>query len=193
MSSGWSRFCGRSNRDPLLSPRALSSGRIFIDIGPYFSYRLPNQIPLAKDFGRRHRPMERVRFPRARARHLRSRAASGQRPAGTMTGLRGASLDWDRKERVAPVEQRAVFRTIGIARPDHVPGSASGAELRRWLAAASAAVEHRQAARPAGRAPRPLPCPRRKRRGTQVGVRRLEYASAGVPPPSFFVARMERK
>ena len=38
-----------------------------------------------------------------------------------------SSLDWDRKLRV--------------------PGSASGAELRRWLAAASAAVERRQAAR----------------------------------------------
>ena len=34
------------------------------------------------------------------------------------------SLDWDRKERVTPAEQRTVFRTIGIVRPDHVPGSA---------------------------------------------------------------------
>ncbi len=34
------------------------------------------------------------------------------------------SLDWDRKERVTPVETRAIFRTIGIVRPDRVPGSA---------------------------------------------------------------------
>jgi hypothetical protein len=32
----------------------------------------------------------RVRFPRAAARHCRSRAAPAKRPAGTMTGLRGA-------------------------------------------------------------------------------------------------------
>ena len=35
-----------------------------------------------------------------------------------------SSLDWDRKERVTPVEPRAVFRTIGTVRPDRVPGSA---------------------------------------------------------------------
>jgi hypothetical protein len=46
------------------------------------------------------------------------------RPAGTMTGLRGNPLDWDRKERVTPAEQRTIFRTIGIVRPDQVPGSA---------------------------------------------------------------------
>ena len=34
------------------------------------------------------------------------------------------SLDWDRKERVTPVEKRTVFRTIGIVRSDQVPGSA---------------------------------------------------------------------
>jgi hypothetical protein len=34
------------------------------------------------------------------------------------------SLDWDRKERVTPVEKRTIFRTIGIVRSDHVPGSA---------------------------------------------------------------------
>jgi hypothetical protein len=61
-----------------------------------------------------------------------------------MTGLRLMSLDWDRKERVTPVEQCTIFRTIGIVRPDHVPGSA-GAELWRWFAAASAVVERRQA------------------------------------------------
>src|SRR5208282_4428805 len=34
------------------------------------------------------------------------------------------SLDWDRKERVTPVEKRMIFRTIGIVRSDQVPGSA---------------------------------------------------------------------
>jgi predicted XRE-type DNA-binding protein len=62
---------------------------IFIDYCHCLRYRL-HRIPLMKDASRRHRPTERVRFPRARARHLRSRAVSEQRPAGTMTGLRGA-------------------------------------------------------------------------------------------------------
>jgi hypothetical protein len=35
-----------------------------------------------------------------------------------------SSLDWDRKARVTPAEQRTVFRTIGTVRPDQVPGSA---------------------------------------------------------------------
>jgi hypothetical protein len=46
------------------------------------------------------------------------------RPAGTMTGLQGNLLDWDRKERLTPAEQRTIFRTIGVVRSDHVPGSA---------------------------------------------------------------------
>jgi hypothetical protein len=41
-----------------------------------------------KDAGRSLRTAERERCPRAGARHLRSRAASGQRPAGITTGLR---------------------------------------------------------------------------------------------------------
>ena len=36
------------------------------------------------------------------------------RPAGTMTGLRGNSLDWDRKERVTPAER--IYRTVEIRR-----------------------------------------------------------------------------
>ena len=35
-----------------------------------------------------------------------------------------SSLDWDRTARVTPAQQRTVFRTIGIVRPDRVPGSA---------------------------------------------------------------------
>ena len=116
-----------------------------------------------------------------------------------------SSLDWDRKERVAPVEQRAVFRTIGIARPDHVPGSASGAELRRWLAAASAAVERRQAARRADvvcaelrtlvcvnarRAPSSVLA--RERGRMEAGVRRLEIRVCRRSASFFLVARMER-
>jgi hypothetical protein len=139
-----------------------------------------------KDIGRRHRPMERERFPRARARHLRSRAASEQRPAGTMTGLRGAR--WTGTGNSASQE----------ARP-------SGAELRRWLAAASAAVERRQAARRADfvcadlrtlvcvdarRAPASvLP---RKRWRMKAGARRLEIRVCRRSASFFLVARMKR-
>ena len=31
------------------------------------------------------------------------------RPAGTMTGLRGNPLDWDREERVTPVYRRMIL------------------------------------------------------------------------------------
>jgi hypothetical protein len=31
------------------------------------------------------------------------------RPAGTMTGLRGNPLDWDRKERVTPAYRRMIL------------------------------------------------------------------------------------
>src|SRR5690348_18379021 len=41
-----------------------------------------------KDAGRSLRLAERERYPRAGARHLRTRAASGKRPAGITTGLR---------------------------------------------------------------------------------------------------------
>jgi hypothetical protein len=91
---------------------------------------LPRRLALYKDAGRSLRLAERERFPRAGARHLRSRAASGQRPAGITTGLR-------------------VDRWTGIggggSRPSFsfVPGSASGAEWRRWFAATRAAVERR--------------------------------------------------
>ena len=38
------------------------------------------------------------------------RAASGITQSGITTGLGGASLDWDRRARVTPVEEREVFR-----------------------------------------------------------------------------------
>ena len=130
--------------------------------------------------------MERERFPRARARHLRSRAASEQRPAGTMTGLRGAR--WTGTGNSASQE----------ARP-------SGAELRRWLAAASAAVERRQAARRADFVCadlRTLVCVDARRapafilhrlRGrTEAGARRLEIRVCRRSASFFLVVRMKR-
>jgi hypothetical protein len=77
----------------------------------------------------------------------------------------------------------------------------AGAERRRWFAAASAAVERRQASAPAGRAPRPLLCPpphagRMKVAGAEVGhtrlsafrlpdfMRRARSRWMPVPPPA---------
>ena len=64
-----------------------NSSDIVLDIRPYFRYK-PQISLTVKDVSRRHRLTERERFPRAGARHLRSRAAPGKRPAGMMTGLR---------------------------------------------------------------------------------------------------------
>jgi hypothetical protein len=66
---------------------------------------------------------------------FRSRAAPGIRPAGIMTGLRlcrwtGTGGDG----------QRPSF--------SHVPGSASGAERRRWFASVSAVAERREVSGP---------------------------------------------
>ena len=83
-----------------------------------------------KDAGRSLRLVERERCPRAGARHLRSRAASGKRPAGIKTGLR--------------LDRWTGTGDGGVTAADnHVPGSASGAERRRWFAAARTAVERR--------------------------------------------------
>ncbi len=60
------------------------------------------------------------------------RAAPGRRPAGMMTGLRLSRWTGTGGERITPA-----FRLSQEAR--------SGAELRRWLAAASTVVERRQA------------------------------------------------
>src|SRR6185437_14584467 len=56
-----------------------------IDRAPTKSRR---RLASYKDAGRLLRLVERERCLRAGARHLRSRAASGKRPAGIMTGLR---------------------------------------------------------------------------------------------------------
>ncbi len=130
------------------------------------------------------------------------------RPAGTMTGLRGNPLDWDRKERVTPAvtHERAGF-------PDHALQSVrsfepsgpcarpsprkrvSGAELWRSLAAASAVVERRQAsALRFQRAPRPLPTlPRKRGRGKEDKARRIGNTFVGVPLPFICRKRVAKK
>jgi hypothetical protein len=96
----------------------------FLDFGPRFGYTFRES---------RSRKGRQPVTPAGRARAVPAGGGSSLplpggsgdiRPAGTMTGLRGNSLDWDRKERVTPAEQRTIFRTIGIVRSDQVPGSA---------------------------------------------------------------------
>src|SRR5579872_903897 len=54
------------------------------------------------------------------------------RPAGTMTGLRGNPLDWDRKERVTPAEKSArSFEPSGSCAPT------GSQEARSWSWAAA--------------------------------------------------------
>src|SRR5580693_2322749 len=88
---------------------------------------------------------------------------------GIMTGVGGASLDWDRRRRVTPVQ---------TASQEAWPEADLGDEI---LPEMRAAVERRQAC------------------ALQKGARRIARcggcypAFAGVPLPSnFFVARMER-
>src|SRR5580693_4301352 len=90
---------------------------------------------------------------------------------GIMTGVGGASLDWDRRRRVTPVQ---------TASQEAWPEADLGDEI---LSEMRAAVERRQAC------------------ALQKGARRIarcggcDPAFAGVPLPSFFfffVARMER-
>ena len=76
-----------------------------------------------------------MRFPRAAARHRRPRAAPGKRPAGTMTGLREARWTGTGAMQLTPAKAAS-------------QEARSGAERRRWFAAASAAVERRQASAP---------------------------------------------
>src|SRR5690348_5842044 len=83
-----------------------------------------------KDAGRSLRLVERERCLRAGARHLRSRAASGKRPAGITTGLR-----LDRWTGTGDGGVTAAEATSQEAR--------TGAERRRWFASARTAVERR--------------------------------------------------
>jgi hypothetical protein len=98
--------------------------RHFLDNCPHFSYRFSES---------RSRKGRQAVTPAGGARAVPAGSGSSLPlpggsgdicPAGTMTGLRGNSLDGDRKERVTPAEKRTIFRTIGIVRSDRVPGSA---------------------------------------------------------------------
>jgi hypothetical protein len=113
---------------------------------------------------------------------------SGKTPGQHNDRSARSSLDWDRKERVAPVEQRAVFEPSGLrapttsqeARPELSCGVGSLQQVPRWNA------DRRRVPLDARRAPSSvLPAWEDAGGGAEV-----EYASAGVPPPLFFVARM---
>jgi hypothetical protein len=155
---------------------------IFIDIRPRLRYH-PHRIPLGKDIGRRHRPMERERFPRARARHLRSRAASEQRPAGTMTGLRGAR--WTGTGNSASQEARPEL-SCGVGSLQQAPRWNADRRRVAWILCAQTCVHLSAWTRAA---PPPLSSPARGG-GQRRGRGGWRYASAGVPPPFPFVARM---
>ena len=92
-----------------------------------------------------------------------------------------SSLDWDRKARVTPVSS-ADFRTIGICAPTKSQEARSGAELWRWVAAASAVVERRQAS-----------ALRLQRAAASVDARQWNYAPAGVPLPFCLLGMIEPK
>jgi|HubBroStandDraft_2_1064218.scaffolds.fasta_scaffold23304_1 hypothetical protein len=121
-----------------------------------------------KDMARRHIvSWERGRCPRAGLQPAPGRL--GYQSPGTMTGTGGASLDWDRRRRVTPVQ---------TASQEAWPEADLGDEI---LLEMRAVVERRQAC------------------ALQKGARRIarcggcDPAFAGVPLPSiYFVARMER-
>ena len=118
------------------------------------------------------------------------------RPAGMMTGLRGNSLDWDRKERVTPAKNaHGLSNHRGRTLRPGPRKRVAGAELWRSLAAASAVVERRKAsALRFQRAPRPLPSfrasGRERGQGAEVGSTRLP-AFRFLFFSFFFVARMK--
>jgi hypothetical protein len=59
-----------------------------------------------KDMARRHTASwERGRCPRAALQAALGRL--GYQPPGMMTGMGGASLDWDRRRRVTPVQTKS--------------------------------------------------------------------------------------
>jgi hypothetical protein len=75
--------------------------RLALDIRPYYSYVVI--LAPVKDMARRHiASWERGRCPRADLQPAPGRL--GYQSPGTMTGAGGASLDWDRRRRVTPVQ-----------------------------------------------------------------------------------------
>jgi len=75
-----------------------------LDIRPYSSYI--TILAHVKDMARRHTALwERGRCPRAELQSAPGRL--GYQPPGMMTGMGGASLDWDRRRRVTPVQTKS--------------------------------------------------------------------------------------
>jgi hypothetical protein len=73
----------------------------FLDTGLRSSYT--TILAPVKDVARRHTVLwERGRCPRAGLQSAPGRL--GYQPPGMMTGMGGASLDWDRRRRVTPVQ-----------------------------------------------------------------------------------------
>jgi len=76
----------------------------FLDNRPHSSYT--TILAHVKDVARRHTASwERGRCPRAALQSAPGRL--GYQPPGTMTGVGGASLDWDRRRRVTPVQTKS--------------------------------------------------------------------------------------
>jgi len=157
--------------------------KTLLDVRRYFGYDT-QRIPLAKDVGRRHRPPERVRFPRARARHLRSRAALEQRPAGTMTGLRGAR--WTGTGNSASQEARPEL-SCGVGSLQQAPRWNADRRRVAWILCAQTCIHCLRR-----RAPRPLLRPPPQAGRMKAGARRLEIRVCRRSASFFLVARMKR-
>ena len=67
-----------------------------------------------------------MRCSRAGVSSLLHSGGFGHQRSGKTTGVGVETLDWDRRARVTPVEQRTIFAPVGgyrIVRSRHVPGS----------------------------------------------------------------------
>ena len=103
--------------------RPLINRHIFIDIRPRFGYICnASRSPIGRPPGDAGGWGE--CGSRGGGSSLPFSGGSGKTPGRHDDRPARSSLDWDRKERVTPVEPRTVFRTIGIVRADQVPGSA---------------------------------------------------------------------
>jgi hypothetical protein len=92
--------CGVGRRE-LAKSRKLPPRHFYIDIGIQIGY-ITILAPV-KDMARRHTvSWERGRCPRVGLQPAPGRL--GYQPPGKMTGMGGASLDWDRRRRVTPVQ-----------------------------------------------------------------------------------------